>query len=573
MTSETHPIEEELFVFLSSAPLLETPLPNAEETPAAKLEDIVIPKPEEKTTLTVPISLPLLKEKLNKLSESDLNTLVLEDVISSFHSALQGPWESITDSTGAVLMVGAYVLTCPKLTQEFLGYINSDLGSGFISSTSVSVSEESTEYTVTITLDASNSKAATYAAELNVCYNSMVSYHNEETLESPAEETLEQSDGMEQDDINMVRVQQTHPSYPIADQVLADSQAVTSLTFAPMAMEVTESESTQKQVIKLGVAILGSWKHPIYGEVTFTQQDFDEMLSNFKNNSVGFEPPLFLGHASQSVQSAGGITYSTVEGAPAEGFLLSLYQEGNCLYSEWEVTNPSVYDAVASNRYRYNSGEFVRNYLSKDTGDSIGTTLIGMALTNRPFVPNLPRVKALSEPNKDDMFLFTMGSTDEVKTIDEIKMDIEKTTVPEAEKLSELQAELATRSQQLASVEQAYKLQLSDAQATIESLTTRLNEATEAARQKEVDAKLKDLESLALPLEVKETYSEMIKTGALGAAEGTVLASLRKTAELTVLTTQQGSVNETSALNDPQVNPYQSTIERNHATATARQSL
>jgi hypothetical protein len=152
-----------------------------------------------------------------------------------------------------------------------------------------------------------------------------------------------------------------------------------------LAFEDTENN---KMMLKIPAGRLGEWVHPEYGMVEFTQQKFDEAIDNFNAGVVGYEPTLNVGHFVE-VQSFGS--------APTEGICCEVYQEGDILYADYECLNPTVYADVLTQRYRRSSSELVMDYVDRTNGRSVGMALVGMALTNRPFITDMPTVTVFSE--------------------------------------------------------------------------------------------------------------------------------------------------------------------------------
>lgn len=149
-----------------------------------------------------------------------------------------------------------------------------------------------------------------------------------------------------------------------------------------------EDVENNKMMLKIPAGRLGEWVHPEYGMVEFTQQKFDEAIDNFNAGVVGYEPTLNVGHFVE-VQSFGS--------APTEGICCDLYQEGDILYADYECLNPTVYADVLTQRYRRSSSELVMDYVDRTNGRSVGMALVGMALTNRPFITDMPTVTVFSE--------------------------------------------------------------------------------------------------------------------------------------------------------------------------------
>lgn len=338
-----------------------------------------------------------------------------------------------------------------------------------------------------------------------------------------------------------------------------------------------------KKFIKVPLAVLGSWKHSVYGDLDFTQQDFDDMLSNVSSKVIGYEPPLFLGHKQN--------TPDTVEGHPAEAFLETLAQEEDILYGTFEVVNDETYASVEKGQFRYASGEFLRNYTTKQTGEKVGTALVGCALTNRPFLTGLPRVTVLSEKNHVSTVLNltepnTMTTepiqTPAVTSIDSQELsEFKKTILSEfqsvKEKYSETTDDLKQQLSDAKTAGDSIKQELTDTKQNLADITSerdllkqKVEEVEKEKKEASVAVKLSELNALVLPVEVREKYSDLIKSGALGENESVILDSLKALSSTTeaAVTTQVGTETATHALNDPTISdPYLSTIERNHKQA------
>jgi hypothetical protein len=152
-----------------------------------------------------------------------------------------------------------------------------------------------------------------------------------------------------------------------------------------LAFEDTENN---KMMLKIPAGRLGKWVHPEYGDVEFTQEKFDQAIDNFNAGVVGYEPTLNVGHFVE-VQSFGS--------APTEGICCEVYQEADVLYADYECINPNVFNDVLAKRYRRSSSELVMDYVDRTNGRSVGMALVGMALTNRPFITDMPTVSVFSE--------------------------------------------------------------------------------------------------------------------------------------------------------------------------------
>jgi hypothetical protein len=366
------------------------------------------------------------------------------------------------------------------------------------------------------------------------------------------------------------------------EEVQKFSMTLSNLGLPYQAFSQGNEDSGKKLYLKVPVAKLGEWPHPTYGTVKFDQNDFDQIQTNHLNNVLGFEPPLFLGHPTD---------YFAAEGAPAEAFLNELSQEEDVLFGTYEVVEEETYMDVVKGKFRYASAEIFREHKSKKSGEVVGTVLFGHALTNRPFVPDMPRVEALSETaavNPQHFF---------------VTLSLQDNSMPtNSQSLPDQSAPIAAKSQENLSTESKVPSNNTESQNTqvfSSAPTTGIENASEArllatinALKTDFEQKLSDvradaeaaraelrnikraeklsiINALPLPAEIKEEYSTAITDGTFGVAEEQVLASLVKLSQTfsSALTTQTGvdTSNEEETLS--QENPYQKTIERNKAAS------
>lgn len=299
-------------------------------------------------------------------------------------------------------------------------------------------------------------------------------------------------------------------------------------------------EQNNKYFVKIPIATVGEWYHPQYGKVEFTQEKLEEIKANIENNELGWEPPLFYGHPTDG-------------GASSKGFLEKIFVEGDTLFGIWAV-NKYVYDQVQNDEFRYSSSEFITNFTSKRTGKEIGNILIGMALTNRPFIPDLPRNVALEEEGTIYKFSteLTFQETTDSKSSNDSDSEVleddedsvqnkrQETTMAQnsldqkqeeqlraeleehKNKLKEYQEQLDKYSNELETVKQTYENQLNQATEEIKELRGRI-------RQSEIDDQIDRLDQLkGIPEKQVENYKEMVRNGSLGSSEEDVIRSLEE---------------------------------------------
>jgi hypothetical protein len=130
--------------------------------------------------------------------------------------------------------------------------------------------------------------------------------------------------------------------------------------------------------IKVPLAKKGKWKHDVYGEVEFTDRDFEEIVSNLKGGILGHPPYLTFGHLDEESHST--------DSHRKRGDIQDISVEGDVLYGLFDQRD-EVVSAVSNKEYEYASGEFLRNFTDKESGEKKGTVFMRVALTNSPFLP------------------------------------------------------------------------------------------------------------------------------------------------------------------------------------------
>jgi pterin-4a-carbinolamine dehydratase len=412
-------------------------------------------------------------------------------------------------------------------------------------------------------------------------------------LYSTGEKTIERYRSVAEDEAQQLSI----PSSNISVQCFASTK--------------TQDDGTEKTqyFAKVPVATLGSWKHPVYKTVSFTQTDYDQIIQNFSDGVLGFEPPLFLGHP---------LNTSTLEGAPAEGFLTELTQEGNELFGLYEIVDDQTYADLQKGKYRYASAEILRQHKDHQ-GKQKGTVLFGHALTNRPFVPNLPKVETLSQlqeqANSNYSFesvpqLFTLSISEPMSTPTPDTTQTQAAAQTSAQTTSTAPAAQPptstpeTLSQTTAQTPPATTPTITSpvaASATVETLATQIQSMqgqiaqllaqhnTDRAeietlkqvnRSSRVTTLTNEINQMALAQETKDKAIQLLSAGTLGAGEDDYMNVLRATNDQFkgMVLSQNGVTEGTAAAQDPTHlgsdnnappvdNPYKQVIEHNKKQA------
>lgn len=132
------------------------------------------------------------------------------------------------------------------------------------------------------------------------------------------------------------------------------------------------------------VAEVGEWYNPRHGNVPITKEHLRVMLANYKNRRHPLRDvqlPVDYDHLSTQPNKKPG------DGEAAGWFTdLELRADGAELWGRVDWTDEAK-EKIKAKKYKYFSPTFNPNWHALDNGDSIGTALIGGALTNYPTLP------------------------------------------------------------------------------------------------------------------------------------------------------------------------------------------
>lgn len=123
----------------------------------------------------------------------------------------------------------------------------------------------------------------------------------------------------------------------------------------------------------------GTWKHPLYGTFTITENDLDDFIRHFDENVRGIDISIDLEHGETERKGA------------SAGWFKSLKKQGNSLFGEIEWTDLGK-EKLKAKEYKYFSPEFKFSYKDHETGKKYSNVLMGGGLTNRPFIKNMQPV-------------------------------------------------------------------------------------------------------------------------------------------------------------------------------------
>jgi len=188
----------------------------------------------------------------------------------------------------------------------------------------------------------------------------------------------------------------------------------TQVEATPRFVITLSADAAPEGAVRVPLAITGKWVRGTT-EFTITRRDLEEIVRNFRERQNG-EINVDYDHASEMpdvaaggpIPSAGrivrldppearnGSRKSEVGNREEPHSLLPPSSSRFLLYGWYEPT-PRARELVKSREYRFISPAIDWAARSKQTGKPQGTTLTSVALTNRPFLEELPQIR-LSDP-------------------------------------------------------------------------------------------------------------------------------------------------------------------------------
>ena len=170
------------------------------------------------------------------------------------------------------------------------------------------------------------------------------------------------------------------------------------------------------------IARVAEGEHPSYGKLVITQEHLESMKSNFESNVAGVDLAVNEDHKKNE----------------AFGWFKDVFLsfDKQTLYGQVKWNTKGI-QALSEKEYRYFSPEFRFNYVHPHTGVEHGTTLLGGALTNYPFL----KMEAITELNNKN----PQGEKIVSKENTQIDLSIHNEKVVElSAKITEVQGKLVT---------------------------------------------------------------------------------------------------------------------------------
>jgi len=141
------------------------------------------------------------------------------------------------------------------------------------------------------------------------------------------------------------------------------------------------------QPSNIPVAMIGDW-YKGKQKFSITEADVAAMTANFKKRGNS-EVVIDYEHASEDPEVARGGP------VPAAGWIVHINQAPDANGVVWGKAkfNARARDMIATGEYRYGSPALSWGYRDKNNGEQQGLTLTSFALTNRPFLEEMPAIR------------------------------------------------------------------------------------------------------------------------------------------------------------------------------------
>ena len=298
-------------------------------------------------------------------------------------------------------------------------------------------------------------------------------------------------------------------------------------------------------MVKIPIAKKGTWFHDVHGIVSFTDEDFAEIKRESSKEVLGFTPYITYGHPTN-------LPYESVDAELKKGDLKGWEEKDDILFGLFDAKE-DVVSLINNKDYEYSSGEFLRNYKDKFTGQNKGTVLMRVALTNSPFIPfGDTKVEALSTnanstqdclpkpisyviklstdiqenintPIKEDLPEINMS---EVKTLDQLATEVVENLIPEVKEVKPEVSVTPVEVKETASVQTAPVI---DFNALLEKFTKQAELSTKTA----IDAVTSKYETVVSNLnsQVESLKNQLASQEQVTQAFSTSLTNQAKAAE------------------------------------------
>ena len=160
----------------------------------------------------------------------------------------------------------------------------------------------------------------------------------------------------------------------------------------------SEELDADGNLVDIEMLRVGTFKHKTYGDLEITDEMLDSMVDNFKNQIIGRDVSFDWNHKAEA----------------ASGWLKDLRVEDGVLVGTTELTDDGK-ESIKKKKYGYFSIEYNDDYKNPESGDKHGPTILGGALTNRPFISNLKKIEFSDDASEVSIYRLQEEDSMDVK--------------------------------------------------------------------------------------------------------------------------------------------------------------
>lgn len=179
--------------------------------------------------------------------------------------------------------------------------------------------------------------------------------------------------------------------------------------FSTVSLESDEITELEDNTVDIEMLRVGEFKHKIYGDLEITNDMLDSMIDNFNENVLGREVSFDWNHKAEA----------------ASAWLKELKNEDGVLIGTTELTADGK-DSISEKKYGYFSIEYSDDFEDPENGESHGPTILGGALTNRPFISKLKKIEFSLEDSDISIYRLQIKEDKKMKKKDKSGNEIER---------------------------------------------------------------------------------------------------------------------------------------------------
>lgn len=292
------------------------------------------------------------------------------------------------------------------------------------------------------------------------------------------------------------------------------------MTLGAIVLQILSLDRTfvgeRRHLVKLTLLVEGVYYHPVYGRMDYSAKVLEQIKGYHDRDVLGYRIPLYLGHESELGEERPAVGYLL-----PKGMSLEADERGKLrLFGIFEIVRQDVYEQIWRGEYSYGSAELVvEGLVNKANGEPLGPVLIAHTLTCTPFIPDMLPNQVLA--------MTALKGVGEGAPV-HFTLLMEKTMAEKPDKMEkEVSSEgTVTTDVALSLVNEAFSAYRSEAERRIQELSAQCEElqkqlqsVLQEKKQAEMAALVKELQSLNLPVALKEKYIPLLQENSLSENE------------------------------------------------------